>query len=197
MTSLPAPRQIALPARDPAGPITLSTHEAGSGDAVVFCHGFPDIGFGWRHQLPAVADAGFRAIAPDQRGCGFSTAPLDPSAYGLSELTGDLVALLDELEIDRAFSWGTTGAGSWRGPCQCCIQIACEAWRACARPTWPFRASRPTWPSWVALPSASTSRGFRKPGSVFDPDDVSDALAAALAHRGPALVDIVTDVSLV
>lgn len=110
MTPFPQPRPITLAAHDAAGPITLSTHEAGSGDAVVFCHGFPDIGFGWRHQVPAIAAAGWRAIAPDQRGCGHSTAPSDPSAYGLTELTGDLVALLDQLEIERAFfvghDWG-------------------------------------------------------------------------------------------
>ncbi len=118
MTSFPAARPITLPAHDAAGPITLSTHEMGAGDAVVFCHGFPDIGFGWRYQLPAIAAAGFRAIAPDQRGCGYSTAPRDAAAYGLTELTVDLVALLDALEIERAYfvghDWG--GFVAWAMP---------------------------------------------------------------------------------
>ena len=61
--------------------VTLSVYEAGptgstpDRPAVVFCHGFPDLAYGWRHQLPAVAAAGFRAIAPDQRGYGGSSPP--------------------------------------------------------------------------------------------------------------------------
>lgn len=92
------------------GPITLSVHEQGDGPAVVFSHGFPELAYSWRHQLPAVAAAGFRAIAPDQRGYGRSSAPEPIEAYGLGQLTGDLVGLLDELDIDRAVfvghDWG-------------------------------------------------------------------------------------------
>ena len=94
--------------------ISLSTHIAGEAsndrESVVFCHGFPDLGFGWRNQLPAVANAGFRAIAPDLRGYGASSAPSSPTAYGLTELTDDLVGLLDALEISKAVfvghDWG-------------------------------------------------------------------------------------------
>ena len=80
MTAFPAPRRIALAARRlptaaRSAPITLSVHEAGSGPAVVFCHGFPELAYSWRHQLPALAAAGFRAIAPDQRGYGASDRP--------------------------------------------------------------------------------------------------------------------------
>lgn len=92
------------------GPITLSVHEQGSGPAVVFSHGFPELAYSWRHQLPAVAEAGFQAIAPDQRGYGRSSAPRPIEAYGLGQLTGDLVGLLDALEIERAVfvghDWG-------------------------------------------------------------------------------------------
>ncbi|NLA36187.1 MAG: alpha/beta hydrolase [Actinobacteria bacterium] len=92
------------------GPITLSVHEQGDGPAVVFSHGFPELAYSWRHQLPAVAAAGFRAIAPDQRGYGRSSAPEPIAAYGLGQLTADLVGLLDELDIDRAVfvghDWG-------------------------------------------------------------------------------------------
>jgi pimeloyl-ACP methyl ester carboxylesterase len=77
---------------------------------VVLCHGFPDLAYGWRYQLPKLAEAGFRAIAPDQRGYGGSSAPPDVEDYGIGELTGDLVGLLDALEIERAFfvghDWG-------------------------------------------------------------------------------------------
>jgi pimeloyl-ACP methyl ester carboxylesterase len=90
--------------------IALSVHEAGTGPAVVFCHGFPDLACGWQHQLPAVAAAGFHAIAPDMRGYGASSQPAEAEAYSMAELTGDLVGLLDALEIETAVfvghDWG-------------------------------------------------------------------------------------------
>ncbi len=104
-------------------PITLSVHEFpasdhASGPAVIFCHGFPDLAFGWRNQLSAIADAGFRAIAPDQRGYGGSSAPSAVEAYGITELTSDLVGLLDALEIEQAYfvghDWG--GFVAWAMP---------------------------------------------------------------------------------
>ena len=58
-----------------AGCTRGSIGEAGSGPAVVLCHGFPELAYSWRHQLPALAEAGFRAIAPDQRGYGASDKP--------------------------------------------------------------------------------------------------------------------------
>jgi pimeloyl-ACP methyl ester carboxylesterase len=112
--SFPAASPIELPGRG----VTLSTHRLGVGPAVVFCHGFPDLAYGWRHQLRPVAEAGFHAIAPDQRGYGASSAPPEVAAYGLTELTGDLVALLDALEIERAYfvghDWG--GFVAWAMP---------------------------------------------------------------------------------
>lgn len=114
----PAPSPIRLPRRPGSSAITLSTHQRGEGPAVVFCHGFPDLAYGWRHQLPAIADAGFHAIAPDQRGYGGSSAPVEVEAYGLGELTGDLVGLLDALDIERAWfvghDWG--GFVAWAMP---------------------------------------------------------------------------------
>ena len=110
---------------DPDGPhdppIHLAVHELGDGGQhppVVFCHGFPSLGYSWRHQLPAVADAGFRAIAPDQRGYGGSSAPAAVEAYGLGRLCGDLADLLDALEIEQAVfvghDWG--GFVAWAMP---------------------------------------------------------------------------------
>src|SRR5215472_19230343 len=114
----PAPRTIALPGHVNQPPISLAVYGAGSGSAVVFCHGFPELAYSWRHQLPAVAAAGFRVIAPDQRGYGGSSAPAAISDYGISELTGDLVGLLDALQIDRAIfaghDWG--GFVAWAMP---------------------------------------------------------------------------------
>lgn len=101
---------IHLPGRARDPDFHLATYEAGSGPAVVFCHGFPDLAMGWKNQLPVVAAAGFRAIAPDMRGYGGSSCPSEVDDYSLAELTGDLVALLDALDIEKAVfvghDWG-------------------------------------------------------------------------------------------
>jgi len=90
--------------------IRMAVHEQGEGPAVVFVHGFPELAFSWRHQLPALAAAGFRAIAPDMRGYGRTDAPVDVEAYGMTELIADLMGMLDALEIERAtfvgHDWG-------------------------------------------------------------------------------------------
>jgi len=82
--------------------IDLSVTEQGAGMPVVFCHGFPGLSYSWRHQLPVLADAGWRAIAPDMRGYGRSDHPADPAAYDRATTVADLVALLDELGLERA-----------------------------------------------------------------------------------------------
>jgi pimeloyl-ACP methyl ester carboxylesterase len=114
----PAPSLIQLPSRAGASALFLSTHQLGAGPAVVLCHGFPDLAYGWRHQLAPIAEAGFHAIAPDQRGYGGSSAPLEIGAYGLTELTGDLVGLLDALGIERAYFLGHDWGGfvAWAMP---------------------------------------------------------------------------------
>jgi len=86
--------------------------------AVVLCHGFPDLGYSWRHQLEPIAQAGFRAIAPDQRGYGSSSSPEDVEAFGLGQLCGDLVELLDALEIETAVFVGHDWGGflAWGMP---------------------------------------------------------------------------------
>jgi len=82
--------------------ITLSVALEGQGPAVVFCHGFPGLSYSWRHQLPAVAAAGWRAIAPDQRGYGRSDRPLEPHLYDANYLMHDMLGLLDALGEPRA-----------------------------------------------------------------------------------------------
>ena len=100
------------------GDASLSVYEAGEGPAVVFCHGFPELAYSWRHQLTAVAAAGFWAIAPDQRGYGGSSRPDAVTDYDMVHLTGDLVGLLDVLDIERAVfvghDWG--GLITWQMP---------------------------------------------------------------------------------
>jgi soluble epoxide hydrolase/lipid-phosphate phosphatase len=95
----------------------LSMHiaEQGDGPAIILCHGWPELWYSWRHQLPVLAAAGFRAIAPDMRGYGETTAPADNSAYSQKDICGDMVALLDALDLDDAIfvghDWG--GAVVW------------------------------------------------------------------------------------
>ncbi|KAJ9566296.1 hypothetical protein OSB04_002262 [Centaurea solstitialis] len=72
-----------------------------SSPAVVFLHGFPEIWYSWRHQMIAVADAGYRAIAPDCRGYGLSDPPPETEKFGFSDLIDDLLAILDYLGIDK------------------------------------------------------------------------------------------------
>jgi pimeloyl-ACP methyl ester carboxylesterase len=123
MTRFPPARRVELPtlrlpdgSREPG--IALAVHEEGEGPAVVLCHGFPELAFSWRHQLPALAAAGFRAIAPDQRGYGGSDRPVRVAAYDMHHLTGDLVGLLDALGVERAVfvghDWG--GFVAWAMP---------------------------------------------------------------------------------
>ncbi len=90
--------------------IRMAVYEQGKGSAVVLLHGFPELAFSWRHQLPALAAAGYRAIAPDQRGYGLTSVPADRSAYRIEELIADVHGLLDALQLDTAVfvghDWG-------------------------------------------------------------------------------------------
>jgi pimeloyl-ACP methyl ester carboxylesterase len=82
----------------------------GAGRPVVLLHGFPDSGRLWRHQVPALADAGFQVIVPDLRGFGKSDKPEAVEAYSLPFLAGDVLAILGSLGIERAHvvghDWG-------------------------------------------------------------------------------------------
>jgi pimeloyl-ACP methyl ester carboxylesterase len=77
--------------------VTLGVHEAGdpANPTVMLCHGFPELGYSWRHQMAPLAEAGFHVLAPDQRGYGHSSAPAAIEAYGIRDLTDDLLGLLD------------------------------------------------------------------------------------------------------
>ena len=92
------------------GEIQMAVHELGAGPPVILVHGFPELAFSWRHQLPALASAGYRAIAPDMRGYGGSGKPPQVSDYTIQKLIGDLTGLMDALSIDRAVivghDWG-------------------------------------------------------------------------------------------
>ena len=86
----------------------------GEGRPVVLLHGFPDSGRLWRHQVPALAEAGFRVIVPDLRGYGRSDKPEAVEAYSLPLVAGDVMAMLGQLGIARAHlvghDWGAAVA---------------------------------------------------------------------------------------
>jgi Predicted hydrolases or acyltransferases (alpha/beta hydrolase superfamily) len=82
----------------------------GEGPPVVLLHGFPDSGRLWRHQVPALAGAGFQVIVPDLRGYGRSDKPEAVEAYSLLHIAGDVIAILADLNAGRAHvvghDWG-------------------------------------------------------------------------------------------
>lgn len=84
--------------------VSLRVTEAGEPGApvVVLCHGFPELAFSWRHQISALADAGYHVLAPDQRGYGGSDRPDAVDAYTVGELSADVVGLLDEVGAEKA-----------------------------------------------------------------------------------------------
>lgn len=94
--------------------IDYDVHGPGDGAPLVLLHGFPDSARLWRHQVPALVEAGHRVIVPDQRGYGRSGKPADVDAYNMVVLAGDVAAVLDDLGIERAavvgHDWGAAVA---------------------------------------------------------------------------------------
>ncbi len=74
--------------------IRMHMAEQGEGPLVVLCHGFPESWYSWRHRLPVLAEAGFRAVAPDMRGYGQADQPPEIDQYTLLHSIGDMVGLL-------------------------------------------------------------------------------------------------------
>lgn len=107
-SDFPQPTQIAV------NGVTLEVFEAGQphvGRPIVLCHGWPELAYSWRHQMPALAAAGYHVIVPNQRGYGNSSRPAEVTAYDLEHLSGDLVALLDHYGYEDAtfvgHDWGS------------------------------------------------------------------------------------------
>lgn len=98
----------------PVNGITLATWDTGNDTGlppVLLCHGFPELAYSWRHQMAALPALGIRAIAMDQRGYGLTSCPPKPEDYDLTCLTGDLVALLDAKNIEKAVFCGHDWGG--------------------------------------------------------------------------------------
>ena len=104
MIDFPEPERIAT------NGVELEVYSAGTGRPVILCHGWPELAYSWRHQVPALADAGYRVIAPNQRGYGRSSRPGEVAAYDIAHLTRDLTGLLDHYAHEDALfvghDWG-------------------------------------------------------------------------------------------
>jgi pimeloyl-ACP methyl ester carboxylesterase len=127
-----------------ANGIRMHYVEQGEGPLVVLCHGWPESWYSWRRQLPALAEAGFRAVAPDQRGYGLTEAPDVIAAYHIFNLVGDIVGLVNALGATEAIvvghDWGSIVA-------QQCALLRPDLFRALALMSVPFLARKPVRPA--------------------------------------------------
>ncbi|WP_431262752.1 alpha/beta fold hydrolase [Roseateles chitinivorans] len=144
--------------------IRLHLREQGEGPLVLLCHGFPETSLVWRHQLQALAEAGFRAVAPDLRGYGGSDSPPDVGAFTTLDVLGDLIALLDVLGEREAVivggDWGATVA--WQA-----AQLRPDRFRAVVALGVPLMGRAPMLPS-LLFPRTETAlfytHYFSEPG---------------------------------
>jgi len=143
--------------------IRLHLAEQGAGPLVVLCHGFPESWYSWRHQLAALAAAGFHAVAPDMRGYGQSDRPEEIDRYTLFHLVGDMVGVLDALKAEQAVIVGH----DWGAP---------VAWSAALLRPDRFRAV-------IGLSVPYIPRGRMRPTSVMPQN--ADALFYQLYFQSP------------
>src|SRR6516162_1836024 len=143
--------------------IRLHLAEQGAGPLVVLCHGFPESWYSWRHQLAALAAAGFHAVAPDMRGYGQSDRPEEIDGYTLFHLVGDMVGVLDALKAEQAVIVGH----DWGAP---------VAWSAALLRPDRFRAV-------IGLSVPYIPRGRMRPTSVMPQN--ADALFYQLYFQSP------------
>ncbi len=127
-----------------ANGIKIHYAEAGAGPLVVLCHGFPESWYSWRHQLVALAEAGYRAVAPDMRGYGQTDRPHAVDQYTMLHLVGDMVGLLDALGASQTViaghDWGAPVA--WTA-----AQLRPDRFRAVIGLSVPFIPRRPLRPT--------------------------------------------------
>jgi pimeloyl-ACP methyl ester carboxylesterase len=150
-----------------ANGIRIHIAEQGEGPLVLLCHGFPESWHSWRHQLPALAAAGFRAVAPDMRGYGRTDRPEAIDEYTLLHLVGDMVGLLDALGADKAVIAGH----DWGAP---------VAWHAALLRPDRFQAV-------IGLSAPFLPRGPVRPTSVMPQDD--ETLFYQLYYQAPGVAE--------
>ncbi|HEU5295707.1 MAG TPA: alpha/beta hydrolase [Burkholderiaceae bacterium] len=146
--------------------IRMHVAEHGDGPLVVLCHGFPESWYSWRHQLNALADAGYRAVAPDMRGYGQTEAPSAIGDYSMLHLVGDIVGLVQALGAATAVvvghDWGAPVA--WH-----CALLRPDLFAGVAALSVPFRGRGPVRPT-TTMPQTDDTfyyqLYFQQPGSA-------------------------------
>jgi pimeloyl-ACP methyl ester carboxylesterase len=158
--SSPAARDAVTHRRLQSNGIGMHLAEAGSGPLVVLLHGFPELWYSWRHQLPVLAAAGYHAVAPDLRGYGGSDASAADEGYAPSNLAADIVGLLDALGAETAVlvghDWGANIA--WA-----CAELFPERVAGLVALSVPYRPRPPAPPSEVLrqfLPEGATPSAY-------------------------------------
>jgi pimeloyl-ACP methyl ester carboxylesterase len=144
--------------------IRMHVAEEGEGPLVVLCHGFPESWYSWRHQLRALAEAGFRAVAPDMRGYGKTDRPEEIGKYTILHLVGDMVGLVNALGERQAVivghDWG--GPVAWHA-----ALMRPDVFRAIIGLSVPFRPRSPVRPT-TAMPQTEDAwfyqLYFQEPG---------------------------------
>ena len=148
--------------------IRLRVTEQGDGPLVLLCHGWPELAHSWRHQLPALAEAGYHAVAPDMRGFGGSDAPHDVQSYSVLHLAGDMVGLVAALGEREAVivghDWGATVA--WNS-----ALLRPDLFRAIVAMSVPYRPRGPAPP--LAMLRAAGLHNFY--WLYFQPQGVAEA----------------------
>jgi pimeloyl-ACP methyl ester carboxylesterase len=155
--------------------IKMHIAEQGSGPLVLLLHGFPECWYSWRHQLEALADAGYRAVAPDQRGYCRTDRPEGTGRYTILHLVGDVIGLMDALDEEPAVvvghDWGA--AVAWHT-----AQMRPDRVRGVVGLSVPFR-QRPQTPP-LRLLRAAVGEGFYQ--FYFQHPGVADAELAWNVH---------------
>ena len=147
-----------------ANGLNIHFAEAGEGPLVLLCHGFPESWYSWRHQLQALAEAGYHAVAPDMRGYGRTEKPEAIDQYTIFHLTGDMIGLARALSSEKAVivghDWGAPVA--WHA-----ALFRPDRFRGVIGLSVPFRPRGPTRPQ-SAMPQTDSSffyqLYFQKPG---------------------------------
>lgn len=123
--------------------IRMRVVEQGEGPLVLLAHGWPESWYSWRHQLPALAAAGYHAVAPDMRGYGGTDAPPAVEDYDILHLCGDLVGLIEALGEEQAVlvahDWGAVVARD-------CVRLEPDRFSAVVNMSVPFGGPGPTSP---------------------------------------------------
>ena len=145
--------------------INVHIAEAGQGPLVVLLHGFPELWYSWRHQLPALAEAGYHALAPDLRGYGETDVPEAAESYSMLNMTADVIGLLDAMGAEKTVivghDWGANIA--WA-----CAELYPQRVAAVVALSIPYKPRTPAPPTQMmkqwSRGSFSFQEYFEKPG---------------------------------